>query len=63
MASDEDDDERRRRKKAKKAHAGDHRHDAVKDSHRAAKPRPSRRVVNASHEDSDSSEARHSDTE
>jgi hypothetical protein len=63
VSTEEDDEERRRRKKAKKIHGGDHRRDAGKDSHRSAKPGPSKRSTKASDDGTDSSEGERSDTD
>jgi hypothetical protein len=63
VSVDEDDEERRRRKRAKKMHGGDHHRDAGKDSHRSAKPGPSKRSTKVSDDGTDSSEGEGSDTD
>jgi hypothetical protein len=63
VSADEEEEEHRRRKKAKKMHGGDHCRDAGKDSHRAAKPGPSKRPIKASNVETDSSESERSDTD
>ena len=63
VSADEEEEERRRRKKAKKMHGGDYRRDAGKDSHRSAKPGPSKRSSKTSDDGTDSSEGELSDTD
>jgi ribonuclease E len=60
-SSDEENDERRRKKKGKKLHRGGHRSDTGKDSHRSAKAGPSKRAIEASDSEEDTSESECSD--